>query len=221
MRWTWSRIDVLLSLKCACCLLFSPASPARTSLQPQWYLQAIHLTGADHYAVDRQLYAGGRWDCLYYNYRLLLFSFFNVSFSWASIMLKPLTVMVEPLSLLDSARSAQSCSFNKIHPGKEWLSRAPDLCSTPKPLKTNKKPTAAVFGAIWFLIILRNSCRQRLSARAVENMASLMSYEETASSICVGFSGRMWRTVVVDTVKIVFLGYAPWDRSGEKAKNHH
>lgn len=134
-RWTWSRIDVLLSLKCACCLLFSPASPARTSLQPQWYLQAIHLTGADHYAVDRQLYAGGRWDCLYYNYRLLLFSFFIVSFSWASIMLKPVTVMVEPPSLLDSARSAQSCSFNKIHPGKEWLSRAPILVFNPQTTK--------------------------------------------------------------------------------------
>lgn len=45
--------------------------------------------------------------------------FFIVSFSWAPIMLKPVTVMVEPPSLLDSARSAQSCSFNKIHPGKE------------------------------------------------------------------------------------------------------
>lgn len=138
MRWTWSRIDVLLSLKCACCLLFSPASPTCTSLQPHWYLQAIHLMGADHYAVDRQLYAGGRWDCLYYNYRLLLFSFFIVSLSWASIMLKPVTVMVEPPSLLDSA---QSCSFNKIHPGKEWLSRAPRLVFNPqKPVKTNKRP---------------------------------------------------------------------------------
>lgn len=50
-------------------------------------------------------------------------------------MLKPVTVMVEPPSLLDSARSAQSCSFNKIHPGKEWLSRAPRLVFNPQTTK--------------------------------------------------------------------------------------
>lgn len=45
MRRTQNRINVPLSLKCACCLLFSPASPTHTCLQPQRYLQAIRLTG--------------------------------------------------------------------------------------------------------------------------------------------------------------------------------
>lgn len=74
MRRTQNRINDPLSLKCACCQLFSPPSPTHTSLQPQRYLQAIHLTGgADHYAVNRQLYARGRWDCLHLNFCLLLF----------------------------------------------------------------------------------------------------------------------------------------------------
>lgn len=111
--------------------------------------------------------------------------------------------MVEPLSLLYSTRRAQSCSFNKIHPAtKDDSPELPGLCSTPKPLKTNKQPRylALLFLIILifsFFIILPSSCRQRLHDCAVENVASLMSYEETASSICVCFSRRMWKIVVI------------------------
>lgn len=153
------------------------------------------LQGADHYAVDRQLYAEGRWDCLYHNFWPLLFLFsifLFVSFYWACIMLKPVCVMVEPLSLLYPAWSSQSCSysFNKIHPGTE--------------LKTNKQPwPLVVLWVLQFLTLLQSSCRQRPQAHVAEDMANLTSYEETASSVCVCFSRKMCHRVQLSGLSVV------------------
>lgn len=123
MRRTRNRMDVPLSLKCACCLLFLPASSTRTPLQPQWCLQAIHLTGGRSLCSREAALCRRQVGLLVRQLKAAIVFVVVVGFFLLLFLLLGFhTAEASPRNgwAPESACSDQSGSgiFNKIHPGK-------------------------------------------------------------------------------------------------------